>query len=221
MFAKYNLSEADEEFYNAWFFFNGFRKGQNMDFNGRYAFGYWTNQLGILAFENAGEGGDAASLQKALDEFAAVYAMATSRSRGKKKFKLNKHGEVGSDYEEDHSRFTVREQVFNVANAVDKTEELTGTFLSGKLTDYLKNGCKSAAPKTEEEFVQWAGTGPSMKESLRKSFRITSDLREAYRNLIKACLPFIDSQENKVKAKKLYKTFYNFTALEWEIELPM
>ncbi|WP_027939799.1 hypothetical protein [Anaerobiospirillum succiniciproducens] len=58
-------------------------------------------------------------------------------------------------------------------------------------------------------------------EDFRKDYRITQDLRDAYRRLINAAEPYIKANNKAQEAEKLYKDFYNFTALEWLVVLPM
>lgn len=222
MYFKYESNSIDDIVYGFTVILNPQNSLSEEDTH--YSFSYWTNELTTLMSHNLVQAPEikekVLQLLHAGEAFAAVYATADSWSHGEKKFELDDNDEPEEEYFEDHSVFKTRAEAFRKPNAYSIVQN-EFPLMSGKLYAYLKRGCRSAAPKTEDEFVQWANTGPSMEESLRESFRRTSDLREAYRNLIKACLPFIDSQVNKAKAKKLYKDFYHFTALEWSITLPM
>ncbi len=221
MYFKYKSNSIDNIVYNFYVILNQPKSLSEEDAN--YSFSYWTNELTTLMSHNLVDAPEhkekVLQLLHAGEAFAAVYATADSWSYGEKKFELDDKNEPEEEYFEDHSVFKTRAEAFRKANAYSIVQR-NSPPISGKLYDYLERGCRSAAPKTEDEFVKWAGAGPMMEErgdSWRKVFRVTSDLREAYKQLIKACMPFIDSPANKAKAKQLYKDFYHFTALEWNI----
>ena len=184
-----------------------------------FSYDYWLYEIAKLIDHNDLKKADDATSQAVLD-FATVYAVASSISEGQAILDnpdLNK-----IEYMEDHCKFDIRESVF--LQPVNKALEIVNSLLpnaSPELKEYIKRGYETKAPNNEEDFIEWAVYSMQDPEDFRKQYRITQDLRDAYRRLIKAAEPYIKANNKTQEAEKLYKDFYNFTALEWLVVLPM
>ena len=184
-----------------------------------FSYDFWLYEIAKLIDHNALEKAEKATYQAAID-FATVYAVASSISEGQA---IRDNPDLDQfEYMQDHSKFDLRESVF-LKPWTKALEILESDFpnVSPELKDYIKRGFETKAPNNEEDFIKWAVYPMQDPESFRKDYRITQDLRKAYRQLIKAAGPYIKAANNVEKAEKLYKDFYNFTALEWLIVLPM
>ena len=149
-----------------------------------------------------------------------MYAVASSISDGQA---IRDNPDLNKiEYMEDHSKFDLREIVF-LKPWPKALEILESNFpnASPELKEYIKRGFETKAPNNEEDFIEWAVYSMQDPEDFRKDYRITQDLRDAYRRLIKAAEPYIKANNKAQEAEKLYKDFYNFTALEWLVVLPM
>ena len=184
-----------------------------------FSYDYWLYEIAKLIDHNDLKKADDATSQAVLD-FATVYAVASSISEGQAILDnpdLNK-----IEYMEDHCKFDLREIVF-LKPWTKALEILESNFpnASPELKEYIKRGFETKAPNNEEDFIEWAVYSMQDPEDFRKDYRLTQDLRDAYRRLIKAAEPYIKANNKAQEAEKLYKDFYNFTALEWLVVLPM
>ena len=184
-----------------------------------FSYDFWLYEIAKLIDHNDLKKADNATSQAVLD-FATVYAVASSISEGQA---IRDNPDLNKiEYKEDHSKFDLREIVF-LKPWTKALEILESNFpnASPELKEYIKRGFETKAPNNEDDFIEWAVDFMQDPEDFRKQYRITQDLRKAYRQLIKAAGPYIKAANNVEKAEKLYKDFYNFTALEWLIVLPM
>lgn len=184
-----------------------------------FSYDYWLYEIAKLIDHNDLKKADDATYHAAID-FASLYAVASSISDGQA---ISDNPDLNKiEYMEDHSKFDIRQSVF--LQPVNKALEIVNSFLpnaSPELKEYIKRGYETKAPNNEEDFIEWAVYSMQDPEYFRKQYRITQDLRDAYRRLIKAAEPYIKANNKTQEAEKLYKDFYNFTALEWLVVLPM
>ena len=184
-----------------------------------FSYDYWLYEIAKLIDHNDLEKAEHATYQAAID-FATVYAVASSISEGQA---IEDDPDLDEfDYMLDHCKFDLREIVF-LKPWPKALEILESNFpnASPELKEYIKRGFETKAPNNEEDFIEWAVYSMQDPEDFRKDYRITQDLRDAYRRLIKAAEPYIKANNKAQEAEKLYKDFYNFTALEWLVVLPM
>lgn len=184
-----------------------------------FSYDYWLYEIAKLIDHNDLKKADDATYHAAID-FACLYAVASSISDGQA---ISDNPDLNKiEYMEDHCKFDIRESVF--LQPVNKALEIVNSLLpnaSPELKEYIKRGFETKAPNNEEDFIEWAVYSMQDPEYFRKQYRITQDLRDAYRRLIKAAEPYIKANNKAQEAEKLYKDFYNFTALEWLVVLPM
>lgn len=152
--------------------------------------------------------------------FVAVYAAAMLDEDLAKNVNLNDYDDVYFNFQV-YGRFNLRAELFARARG-QSTSVFANTHinLGSKIIEYLNRGGISEAPNTEEEFIKWASNPLSDIKHLRKEYRLIRDLRDAYKTLLRSLEPYINEAGNKDKAEQLYKDFYNYTALEWLVELP-
>ena len=184
-----------------------------------FSYDYWLYEIAKLIDHKDLKKADDATYHAAID-FASLYAVASSISDGQA---IRDNPDLNKiEYMEDHSKFDIRESVF--LQPVNKALEIVNYLLpnaSPELKEYIKRGFETKAPNNEEDFIEWAVDPMQDPEYFRKQYRLTQDLRDAYRRLLKAAEPYIKANNKAEEAEKLYKDFYNFTALEWLVVLPM
>lgn len=169
-------------------------------YNPPYDLIFWHSSVKSLCGSHVFSKQELSAIDKYLSQFAAVYIAA------QKIFRYRELAE--NNYKKSWSK------------CINNISETMGSD-SSIVEEYIKRGWISKAPSNEEDFIKWAVFPMQDPESFRKKYRIAQDLRKAYRQLIKAAGPYIKAANNVEKAEKLYKDFYNFTALEWLIVLPM
>lgn len=162
---------------------------------------FWHSSVKSLCGSHVFSKQELSAIDKYLSQFAAVYIAAQNV--------FIYHELAENNYKKSWTQ------------CIDNIDNKMGGNCSGRTIEYIKRGWISKAPNNEEDFIKWAVYPMQDPESFRKDYRITQDLRKAYRQLIKAAGPYIKAANNVEKAEKLYKDFYNFTALEWLIVLPM
>lgn len=154
-----------------------------------FSYDYWLYEIAKLIDHNDLKKADDATSQAVLD-FASLYAVASSISEGQA---IRDNPDLNKiEYMEDHCKFDIRESVF--LQPVNKALEIVNSLLpnaSPELKEYIKRGFETKAPNNEEDFIEWAVYSMQDPEDFRKDYRITQDLRDAYRRLINAAEPYI------------------------------
>lgn len=161
---------------------------------------FWHSSVKSLCGSHVFSKQELSAIDKYLSQFAAVYIAAQ---------KIFRYRELA----ENNYKKSWAKCIHNISETMGSDSSI--------VEEYIKRGWISKAPSNEEDFIKWAVFPMQDPESFRKDYRIAQDLRKAYRQLIKAAEPYIKAANNVEKAEKLYKDFYNFTALEWLIVLPM
>lgn len=166
------------------------------------------------------------SIDPAVERFALAYAAATFDISDLEYVDITDPKNYEDFHNEIYSRFIERDIVFSRERG-PKGQLQPPVYIprGSEFNEYLNNGGVSKIPNTEEGFIKIAvgylgSNAAQMAEYYRKEYRLIRDLRLSYKELIRSVGTSIKEAGNKDKAEQLYKDFYNYTALEWLIELP-